>query len=324
MKRLYTLGILVWGCCSLLLACNRMTQHSGGSAEALPPVEVKAEVDRATATTGDPIRYTLTATSDPQIEVTIPEMGSQIVGLRIIDIGSSEPLERDGRKIIDRWYELRADVVGSYIIPGAVFTYRDDQGKTKELKTSQIFIEVKSVIEDKDAAKDIKDIKPLSIIPRDYTLLVGLSIVSVVLIALIGGGLYLYRTRYRKVKVPPEIPAHELAFKELDQLKKEDLISRGIYKEHYFKLSEIFRRYLERRFHFQAVEQTTEEILPALLNLKGVDEKEKGTAQQFLHHTDLVKFAKYIPHADEVEHEHQEAINFIHKTKEEPVNQSTE
>ncbi|MDX1778038.1 MAG: hypothetical protein R3339_04100, partial [Thermodesulfobacteriota bacterium] len=68
----------------------------------------------------------------------------------------------------------------------------------------------------------------------------------------------------------------------------------------------------------------TEEILPALLNLKGVDEKEKGTAQQFLHHTDLVKFAKYIPHADEVEHEHQEAINFIHKTKEEPVNQSTE
>jgi hypothetical protein len=251
-------------------------------------------------------------------------MGSQIAGLRIIDIGSSEPLERDGRKIIDRWYELRADVVGSYIIPGAVFTYRDDQGKTKELKTSQIFIEVKSVIEDKDAAKDIKDIKSLSIIPRDYTLLVGLSIVSVVLIALIGGGLYLYRTRYRKVTVPPEIPAHELAFKELDQLKKEDLISRGIYKEHYFKLSEIFRRYLERRFHFQAVEQTTEEILPALLNLKGVDEKEKGTAQQFLHHTDLVKFAKYIPHADEVEHEHQEAIHFIHKTKEEPVNQSTE
>ena len=324
MKRLYTLGILVWGCCSLLLACNRMTQQPGGSAEELPLVEVKAEVDRATATTGDPIRYTLTATSDPQIEVTIPEMGSQIAGLRIIDIGSSEPLERDGRKIIGRWYELRADVVGSYIIPGAAFTYRDDQGKTKELKTSQIFIEVKSVIEDKDAAKDIKDIKPLSIIPRDYTLLIGLSLASLVLIALIGGGIYLYRTRYRKVTALPEMPAHELAFRELDQLKKEDLISRGIYKEHYFKLSEIFRRYLERRFHFQAVEQTTEEILPALLNLKGVDEKEKGTAQQFLHHTDLVKFAKYIPDADEVEHEHQEAITFIHKTKEAPLNQPKE
>ena len=324
MNRLYILGIVIFGCSYLLLACNRVTQQSGGSAEILPPVEVKAEVDRATATTGDPIRYTLTATSDPQIDVTIPEMGSQIAGLRIIDIGSSEPLERDGRKIIERWYELRADVVGSYIIPGAVFTYSDEQGKTQELKTSQIFIEVKSVIEDKGAAKDIKDIKPLSVIPRDYTFLIGLSLASVVLLALIGGGIYLYRTRYRKAFTLPEMPAHELAFQELDQLQKEDLISKGIYKEHYFKLSEIFRRYLERRFHFQAVEQTTEEILPAIFNLKGVDEKEKDTAQQFLHHTDLVKFAKYIPDADEISHEHQEAVNFIHKTKEEPFNQPAE
>ncbi len=324
MKRWHILGVIIFGCCSLLPACNRVPHQSGGSPEEQPPVEVKAEVDRATATTGDTIRYTLTATSDPQIEVTIPEMGSQIAGLRIIDIGSSEPLERDGRKIIDRWYELRADLVGSYIIPGAVFTYKDDQGKIQELKTSQIFIEVKSVIEDKEAAKDIRDIKPLSIIPRDYTFLIAVSLSCVVFIALVGGGIYLYRTRYRKGLESPEMPAHLLALQELDQLEKEDLIRKGIYKEHYFKLSEIFRRYLERRFHFQAVEQTTEEILPALFNLKGVDEKEKDTAQQFLRHTDLVKFAKYVPVVDEVKQEHQEAINFIHKTKEEPVNQPVE
>ena len=319
MKRLYTLGVIVLGCCTLLLACNRGVQKPGGVTEPIPPVEVMAQVDRATATTGDPIRYTLTATSDPQIEVTIPEMGAQIAGLRIIDIGSTEPLERDGRKIIERWYELRADVVGSYIIPGAVFIFRDEQGQKQELKTAQIFIEVKSVIEDAEAATDIKDIKPLSIIPRDYTFMIGLSVALLLLIALIGGGIYIYRTRYRKTMATPSRPAHELALQELDQLKKEDLINRGICKEHYFKLSEIFRRYLERRFRFQAVEHTTEEILPALHNLKGVDEKAKGTAQQFLHHTDLVKFAKYIPDADEVENEHQEAVNFIHKTKEAPV-----
>ena len=55
-----------------------------------------------------------------------------------------------------------------------------------------------------------------------------------------------------------------------------------------------------------------------------VDEKEKATAQQFLHHTDLVKFAKHIPDTDEVENEHQEAVTFIHKTKEEPVNEPTD
>jgi hypothetical protein len=324
MKRLYTFEVIALGCCFLLLACNRGTQKPGGVAEALPPVEAMAQVDRATATTGDPIRYTLTATSDPQIEVTIPEMGAQIAGLRIIDIGSTGPLERDGRKIMSRWYELRADVVGSYIIPGAVFTYRDEQGKTQDLKTAQIFIEVKSVIEDTEAATDIKDIKPLAIIPRDYTVIIVLSLAFLLLIALVGGGIYIYRTRFRKTMATPSSPAHELALQELEQLRKEDLISKGIYKEHYFKLSEIFRRYLERRFHFQAVEHTTEEILPALRNLNGVDEKEKATAQQFLRHTDLVKFAKHIPDTDEVENEHQEAVTFIHKTKEEPVNKPTD
>ena len=65
-----------------------------------------------TATTGDAIRYTLTAKSEPPIAVTIPEMGSQIAGLRIVDLGETGPLERDGYTIVERWYELKADIVG--------------------------------------------------------------------------------------------------------------------------------------------------------------------------------------------------------------------
>ena len=73
----------------------------------------------------------------------------------------------------------------------------------QELKTAQIFIEVKSVIEDAEAATDIKDIKPLAIIPRDYTLIIGLSLALVLLIVLIGGGIYIYRTRFRKTMATP-------------------------------------------------------------------------------------------------------------------------
>jgi hypothetical protein len=310
-------------CFVFFSSCNKGIEEPRKEKETLPPVEVKAEVDRATATTGDSIRYTLTAKSEPPIEVTIPEMGSQIAGLRIVDMGETGPTERDGYIIFERWYQLKADIVGSYIIPGAVFSYQDASGKNNELKTAQIFIEVKTVIEDKEAATDIKDIKPLATIPRDYTLIIGLSLAGLVLLILIGGGIYFYRTRYRKNAAPHSRPAHEVALEEIDQLHKEGLIQRGVYQEHYFKLSEIFRRYLERRFRFQAIEQTTEEILPELHNLKGIDEKTKGNAQQFLHHTDLVKFAKHIPDTDEVEHEHQEAVNFIDKTKEEPAHGPT-
>jgi len=287
----------------------------------MPPVEVKAQVDRATATTGDFIRYTLSASSEPQIEVEIPEMGSQIAGLRIVDMGDAGPIERDGRKITEKWYQLKADLVGSYIIPSAVFSYMNEQKEKKEIKTAQIFIEVKSVIEDKEAAKDIKDIKPLATIARDYTLFITLCIAGTLLLVLIIGGIYFYHAKYRKSKLLPPRPAHELALEELDQLQKEGLITRGIYKEHYFKLSEVFRRYLERRFHFQAIERTTEEILPEILNLQGFDQRVKSGAKKFLYHTDLVKFAKYIPDTQEVDREYQGAVNFINETKEEPVQQ---
>jgi len=322
MRRLYIIGSVCICCSAFLFSCQHETKESQKSKRTLPPVEARAQVDKATATTGDLIRYTLSASSEPQTKVEIPEMGSQIAGLRIVDIGKEDPIERDGRKIIASWYQLKADLVGSHIIPGAVFSYKDEKGEKKELKTAQIFIEVKSVIEDKEAAKDIRNIKPLAILKRSYTLLIALSIAGLLLLVIIIGGIYFYRTRYRKTKAPSPRPAHELAMEELDRLQKDGLIARGIYKEHYFKVSDIFRRYLENRFHFQAVEKTTEEILPEILNLKGFEQTVKGRAKTFLYHTDLVKFAKYIPDTEEVDREHQEAVNFINDTKEKEVPKS--
>jgi len=131
--------------------------------------------------------------------------------------------------------------------------------------------------------------------------------------------IYFYRVKFLKAKEQPLRPAHELALEELDRLQREGLIVRGIYKEHYFKLSEIFRRYLERRFHFQAVEKTTEEILPEIKNLKGFDEHVKSDAEKFLYNTDLVKFAKHTPGKQQIDQEYQETVDFINKTKEEQL-----
>jgi hypothetical protein len=153
--------------------------------------------------------------------------------------------------------------------------------------------------------------------------LTALSAAAIVLLGLIIGGVYVYRRKYRKSVIPPLRPAHELALEELQQLRNEDLIKKGIYKEHYFKLSEIFRRYLERRFHFQAVEKTTEEILPEIHHLTGIDQRAKSEAQNFLRNTDLVKFAKYIPDMQEVDKEYQEAVDFVNHTKEEPLQDTT-
>ena len=321
MKRLRTRGIII-GCFLFFFSCQNKVQEAQKGKGNMPPVEVKAQVDKATATTGDLILFTLSANSEPQIEVDMPEIGAQIAGLRIVDMGEEGPAERDGRKITEKWYKLKADIVGSYIIPGAVFPYKDEKGEKKELKTAQIFIEVKSVLKDKETAKDIKGIKHLATIKRDYTLFVGFSIAFLLLLVLIIAGIYFYRAKFLKSRMLPSKPAHELALEELNRLQREGLIAKGVYKEHYFKLSEIFRRYLERRFHFQAVEKTTEEILPEIKNLKGFDESVKSDAKKFLYNTDLVKFAKRTPDKQEVDQEYQETVNFINVTKEEQLRQS--
>jgi len=314
--------VIAVGCVLMLTCCRSQQPDRTGVQETVPPVEVRAEVDKATATTGDLIRYTLSASSDPATRVELPDMGSQIAGLRIVDMGHKGPLEREGRTYVEKWYQLKADLIGSYIIPGAVFVSYDGQGAKKDFKTAQIFIEVKSVISDKDAATDIKEIKPLATISRDYTIIILVSTAGAVLLALILGGIYWYRLKYQKAKVIPPRPAHELAFEELDHLRKEGLIEKGIYKEHYFKFSEIFRRYLERRFRFPAVERTTEELLPVISSLKGFDAKVKSGAHALLSQTDLVKFAQHTPTNQEAEQEYREAIVFINETKEKPIETS--
>lgn len=319
MRRLFLIAVsCAW--IAIMLPCCR-GQHAGthGVKEEAPPVEVRAEVDKMTATTGDLIRYTLFAASDPSVRVELPEMGSRIAGLRILDMGQKGPEEKEGRTHVEKWYQLKADLIGSYIIPGAVFLSYDDKGEKKEHKTAQIFIEVKSVIEDKAAATDIKEIKPLETIKRDFTAIALYSLAGVALLALILGGIFWYRFKYKKATVTPPRPAHELAFEELEGLRKEGLIEKGIYKEHYFKFSEIFRRYLERRFHFPAVERTTEEILPAISRLTGCDERVRSEACTLLFQADLVKFARHTPTHQEADQEYRQAVSFINETKEAPL-----
>ena len=132
-----------------------------------PPVEFRAQVDKAAATVGDLVTLTLSLSSEPQIAVRLPEAGSRIAGLRIVDDGEEGPKMVDNRTVQKKWYKFQPDSVGSYIIPALSVTYTDARGAQQELKSAQLFIEVKSVLKDKNAGAtgEIRDIKPLQEIP---------------------------------------------------------------------------------------------------------------------------------------------------------------
>jgi len=305
----------------LLISCAVGTGDKEKKSTALPPVQFTAQVDKATATVGDIIMLTLIVNCDPKLAVALPDAGSQITGLRIIDAGEEGPKTVDTRTVHKKWYKLQPDIVGSYIIPPLTVSYTDQKGEQKELQSAQIFIEVKSVLKDKQAgaATDIIDIKPLQDVPRPLRPLLMYGGAALLFFLIAGTVIYLYVRRKKKLAAVPAKPAHLLALEELEQLNRDQLIEKGIVREYYFRLSEIFRRYIERRFHIPAVERTTEELVPDILNRTEFGSGVKTETREILRHADLVKFARLSPDKNATDSEYRKVVHVIEETKEVPA-----
>lgn len=169
-----------------------------------------------------------------------------------------------------------------------------------------------------DTASAIKDLKPPLGMP--YTLaeiLIAAGIVLLVAAACV----LAYRRWKRRVSAPgpaepqaPSRPAHVLALEELAILKEKQLWQQGRLKEYYTELTDILRRYLERRYSVMALEETSQEILSALRNLKltpRVVERMEG----ILLRADLVKFAKHRPEMNEHDETMIAAREFVDRTR---------
>lgn len=289
------------------------------------PVETTASVDRAVATTGDVITYTVTVDYDVSLEVEVPEPGAEIAGFRITDLGREEAREANGRRVEERWYKLRADLVGSYVLPPVVVTYSAAAEPAEEaegdpqrprsvetVETSAIFVEVESVLPaDGEEASDIRDIKPLrqvkSPVPWAW-IVAGLA----ALVAALGAWIW---WRRRPEKVIPPVPAHEIAFGALDGLRSTDFADAEAVRRFYFQISEVVRTYVEGRFGLNATDLTTEEILPALSSLPLLAQEQALELRRFLIATDQVKFADHTPSEADIQATYEGALSFVEATR---------
>ncbi len=292
---------------ALLFGCGGepVTEVEG---EALPPIRARVEVDRAVATTGDVIEYEVHVDHSSDVVARLPEVGDEIGGFRIIDGGEDPPREEGGRTILRAYYRLRADLVGSYILPAATVEY-EMVGETLSLETSEIFVEVESVLPGDGAATDIRDVKELREIRGGFPWL------PVLLGALVLAGLVawlLWRRRAREMAAVPARPPHELAFEALARLRQTDFDDLEELRRYYFEISEVVRTYVERRFGLNATDLTTEEILPQLRGL--FDAELEDRLRQFLVGTDGVRYAAQVPETREIEATYEAALSFVEAT----------
>ena len=320
------------------LGCSPPEKATSESDAPPPPVEARASVDPAVATTGDVITYAVTVEHDPAIEVTMPDLGAQVAGFRIINLGQDEP-RKVGQRVVERqWYELRADLVGSYVLPPVTVSYRtireddktgdeardktgdetsdkpgDEAESPSTITISEIFVEVKSVLPAEGEAADIRDIKPLQPMQRDLPWRWILAASAVALALFVTAGIWWWRRR-RPAKAKPALPAHLLAFQQLDALRHTDFTDPVAVRRFHFDLSEVVRGYVEGRFGLNATDLTRQEIIPLLADLPGLDPAAAAQLQEFLLATDRVKFAAFEPTSEQIEATYEQALSFVEAT----------
>lgn len=264
------------------------------------PVSVTTHITPNTFTLGDIATYTISVRHDSDIQPTPPDFVT-LKGLELIDRGESPAQAINGQTLHEYWYKLQVDDVGKLTIPSipVSFTAPDQKETGKIIKGTilapETTLEVQSLLNLQGNPEGIRDIKPLEEIAPPWIHYFWMALGALMLIGLIYYIWCKWKARPSKptntAKVPVLTP-EQLAYKELEALRVKGWLQIGRTQDHFFELSEIFRRYLENRYQFPAREWTTEEISAHFKHFPKLSEELKHQARTILTQTDRIKFAK--------------------------------
>jgi hypothetical protein len=195
----------------------------------------------------------------------------------------------------------------------------EENGSTDTVTTEEIPLHILSVITGDTV--DLIGLKPplaAGKAPKWWLWLLG---TIGVLAAVIFGSIYLIKKLRKTPPPPPPVPPYEEAIEALRSLGVKKYLQKGLVREYVFELSEIFKRYIGRRFDCNAVEFTTEEMI-AWTGAFSLDIKLRASIEWFFRTTDPVKFARLIPDSAIIERFEREVRDFLELTK--PLAESRE
>lgn len=302
-KNLFILILIVLGGTTALLSAEEEL------------IRVNSSVDKSTITIGDRVLYTLEIIYDSSINLLPLNLGANLGAFEVKDYKTyPEKKNKQGQMVNKSEYVITTFTTGEYVIPPLEIGYLTADSVEHSIKSEPLAIMVESVIATAEDTTDIRGLKPQASVPANY--LPYIIIVAVLL--LLGGGIWYWR--YRKLhpkpkeeEAEPPIPPWEEALSALSELESSDLLETARVKLYYLRLSEIVKRYLERRFRIAAVDMTTYEIKQNMRKAR-FDSWLYERSRDFLESADLVKFAKYIPSSEEIENDFSSARYIVEET----------
>ena len=263
---------------------------------AADPVSIKTQVDITQPTLGDILIYSIRVNHDSDIVIHTPEYVIP-EGFEKVGNGKKMPRKVNNQTAQEFWLKLRVDKTGLLTIPAMPLGFdapdQNNQIVKGKIMTAEVNVDVQSLLQLEGKTSDIKDIKPIFYIKAPWVHYIWKALGVLCLLAL---AYFIWKNWQKKAdeKLEPLtlLTAEQKALKELQELKSRELMKLGLIREHFFELSEIFRRYMENRYRFPAQEWTTEEIISHFKGLSDLNEKQKLQARTILTESDKVKFAK--------------------------------
>lgn len=274
---------------------------------------VEYSVDRDTIHIGDPVELIVTAYYPTNATLELPEIGREKEIVVLHRDWENIPRE-DGLKQSESRYSITSFRLGEHAVStNNIVCHLGDQTYTTNFPG--VVLKVESSLAD-GASSELADIKPIKKLPGRIPLWLWIVLGSALTAFLVGLlASKLWKHKEKLVPTAPPVPPHVIAMNALQALKKKGLLEEDDCKPFYTDLSLILRTYLEGRFHLNAPDETTEEIISEMSQSSELSGAQRNILQEFMRLADMVKFAK--GHADRVtmESSFDTTQQFVEETK---------
>jgi hypothetical protein len=197
-------------------------------------------------------------------------------------------------------YEAAAFALGEPEVPAVKVIYRLANGTQGQTATAPVKLRIVSVLPKDPSQQQLADIRP----PLALSLGLPFWIALGVALSLLGGLVFWWVRRRRPEPAPapavPERTAEQEARAALDELAASGLVARGEFRPYYIALTEIAKRYLERRLEAPVLEMTSSETVALLREHLQLSDLAFAT-RDLTSAADQVKFARGASAAEEAQ-----------------------
>jgi hypothetical protein len=260
-----------------------------------PELSFRVTLTPDSITVGDPISVVIEGAGPPGATLLLPQLADSVGPFTVLDAGPPVAGSRDGKVTVQRTARVTRFRTGAAAFPELPLLWVRAPGDTAVAFSSPVPVRVKSLLTGPADASKLHDLKPVVPLGRPRWWLWGAIVLAAAALAF---AVWRYRHLLRRRRVAVEVPAPpplppEVAFeKGLESLQSRQLPEHGLVKDYYGELSLLFRRYIEDRLGFPAVEETRREIMKSVEGRSDLRAEEAAGLGTWLGEDELVKFAK--------------------------------